>query len=115
MYVYALVTRAIVVLLVARAVAAPVSLRPSHDGPPTRSVLVVRRAYGWPQQRLERFSHSSKLLKLFRGKNRPVTVDVVLVRDSRATPIPLSSTTPSTAPRSLGARAASQMTDHLRC
>jgi hypothetical protein len=115
MHIYNLVTRAIVVLLVARAVAAPVSLRRRDDGPPTRSVLVVRRAYGWPQQRFERISHASKLLKSFPGRDRPATEHGGLLRGHRAIPISSPALTSSLAPGTSGERPRRRPTDRLRC
>jgi hypothetical protein len=114
MRVYALVTRAIVALLVVRALAAPISFRP-QAGCHFRRCVFVARVCNWPPQRLERFSHSSKLLQLFRGKNRAVPDVAGLPRETRPLPASDPSLAPYLAPVAFGARAASRSTDHLRC
>jgi hypothetical protein len=64
-------TRLLVLLLAFRAVIAPLTYRPANSNPSHRNgiVLSVRQ---WPPQRLQRFSGTSKLLRLFRGKNEVV-------------------------------------------
>jgi hypothetical protein len=61
----------LVALLAFRAIAAPWTYRPANSNPSHRNRLVisVRR---WPAQRLQRFSGTSKLLRLFRGKDKVV-------------------------------------------
>ena len=114
MHVRVLVTRAIVALLVARALAAPISIRP-QAGLPFRHCVLVARVCNWPPQRLERFSHSSKLLQLFQGKNGAACDVTGLPRETRPLPTSDPSITPSLAAEALGARAMSHSTDHLRC
>lgn len=61
----------LVILLAFRAIVAPWTYRPPSSNPTHRNGLVisVRR---WPPQRLQRFSSTSKLLRLFRGKDKVV-------------------------------------------
>jgi hypothetical protein len=61
----------LVALLAIRAIAAPWTYRPANNNPTHRNRLVisVRR---WPPQRLQRFSGTSKLLRLYRGKDKVV-------------------------------------------
>lgn len=117
MHVFTFVTRVIVTLLVARAIAAPLAaLRLNTDDATFHSILVVRRVYAWPQQRLERFSPSSKLLELFQGKNKPVSEDAGLLWESRPLRTTfLSSIIASHASGASGDRAASRSTERLRC
>lgn len=65
----ALLTRTLVILLVLRAVAAPVALHPSTASPSPHQSFVIRMRC-WPFQRLQRFSASSGLLQGCSGKNR---------------------------------------------
>ena len=62
--------RSLVILLVLRAVIAPVTVRTIKAGHLQRARVVMCMRVGWPLQRLERFSSSSKLLKLFQGKHK---------------------------------------------
>ncbi len=66
-----LMTRAVMMLLIVRAIAAPVALRPKTAGYAYVHGLALR-VCAWPQQRLQRFSASSKLLQLRQGRNRVV-------------------------------------------
>ncbi len=61
--------RPLVFLLVVRAIIAPYTVRSLKTGPMyhPRVVMSVRT---WPPQRLERFSATSKVLKLFKGKDK---------------------------------------------
>ena len=61
-------TRVLVLLLAFRAVIAPLTYRPANSNPSHRNGIVISVRW-WPHQRLQRFSGSSKLLRLFRGKN----------------------------------------------
>lgn len=67
--------RLLVLLLALRVVLAPLTIRPAKSGQIYRARLVVSMRHGWPQQRLERFSSNSKLLKLFQGKHKSQTPD----------------------------------------
>jgi hypothetical protein len=64
-----LILRALLLLLVARFIAAPVTLRPTAPDSHQHSFLIFRIC-SWPPQRLQRFSSSSKLLQLLQGKNK---------------------------------------------
>lgn len=64
----ALLKRSLMILLVLRAIVAPVTLHPSSSC--LRPTVMVRMRC-WPPQRLQRFSGASKLLQLCVGKNRP--------------------------------------------
>jgi hypothetical protein len=64
-------TRVLVLLLAFRAVIAPLTYRPAQSNPSHRNGIVISVRW-WPPQRLQRFSGSSKLLRLFRGKNEVV-------------------------------------------
>jgi hypothetical protein len=59
----------LVILLVLRAVAAPVGLRPANSHSSHHRSYVIRMRC-WPPQRLQRFSATSKLLRLCVGKNK---------------------------------------------
>jgi hypothetical protein len=61
-------TRVLVLLLAFRAVIAPLTYRPANSNPSHRNGIVMSVRW-WPPQRLQRFSGSSKLLRLFRGRN----------------------------------------------
>ena len=50
---------------------APLTYRPANSNPSHRNGIVLSVRW-WPPQRLQRFSGSSKLLRLFRGKNEVV-------------------------------------------
>jgi hypothetical protein len=67
--VLALLKKSLLILLVLRAIAAPVTL-PTSTPSNSRHPLFVVRMCCWPFQRLQRFSASSKLLQLYSGKNR---------------------------------------------
>lgn len=60
--------RILVLLLAFRAIIAPLTFRPTKADSSHHSSLVMRVRW-WPPQRLQRFSATSKLLQLFRGKN----------------------------------------------
>jgi hypothetical protein len=111
----ALMTRVVVSVLVARVIAAPVALRPNTDGSLPHSVLVIRRVCTWPPQRLERFSRSSKLLQLSRGKNGAVSEDACLPREPRALRTPFLGIGSSLAQGAFGGQSTGRLTDHLRC
>ena len=64
-------TRVLVLLLAFRAVIAPLTYRPANSNPSHRNGIVLSVRW-WPPQRLQRFSGTSKLLRLFRGKNEVV-------------------------------------------
>jgi len=64
-------TRVLVLLLAFRAVIAPLTYRPANSNPSHRNGIVLSVRW-WPAQRLQRFSGSSKLLRLFRGRNEVV-------------------------------------------
>jgi hypothetical protein len=64
-------TRVLVLLLAFRAVLAPLTYRPANANPTHRNGIVLSVRW-WPPQRLQRFSGTSKLLRLFRGKNEVV-------------------------------------------
>lgn len=70
----AILRRTLVVLLALRAVAAPVVSRPAPSTLSHHQFLVVRMRC-WPYQQLGRFSSSSKLLRLYSGKNRVPSSD----------------------------------------
>jgi hypothetical protein len=63
--------RILVLLLAFRAVIAPMTYRPANSNPTHRNGIVLSVRW-WPPQRLQRFSSSSKLLRLFRGKKEVV-------------------------------------------
>jgi hypothetical protein len=68
-YVPVSLTRVLVILLAFRAVIAPLTYRPASSNPSHRNGIVLSVRW-WPPQRLQRFSGSSKLLRLFRGKKK---------------------------------------------
>ncbi len=68
-----LCTRTLVLVLCLRAILAPFTYRPARTEPFARYSLVMRARW-WPPQRLQRYSASSKLLRLYQGKNRDVSV-----------------------------------------
>jgi hypothetical protein len=59
--------RILILLLILRVVAAPLTIRPGKSG---HNSTVVRRVSSWPLQRLQRFSSTSHLLELFEGRNK---------------------------------------------
>lgn len=78
------IIRALVLLLVVRAVCAPLTVRPTKSGHLYRARVVVSVRTCWPQQRLERFSSTSKLLKLFQGKDKSDADDTGRLLNDRA-------------------------------
>lgn len=65
--------KSLVLLLILRAVFAPLTVRAAKSGQLYRARVVVSMRHCWPQQRLERFSSTSKVLKLFQGKHKTQT------------------------------------------
>jgi hypothetical protein len=105
-----------VFLLIVRAVAAPIAMRPRvvDAGSCVRHVLVLRIC-SWPPQRLQRFSARSKLLELRQGRNRLASGLKRRPPGFRTAWSSLTSPPPSHAPAGLRGMSAILPTGRLRC
>jgi hypothetical protein len=105
---------AIILLLMARVVAAPLALPPAVDySHPSHGF--VFRVCSWPPQRLQRFSSSSKLLRLLQGKNKAGSAEGLCLLPPRIPgPSPQSLLFPYGAGSPPGG-SANRSTDRLRC
>lgn len=84
------ILRALVLLLIVRAVCAPLTVRPTKLGHLYRARVVVSVRTCWPPQRFERFSSTSKLLKLFQGKDKSEVEDAGRLLSGRPFSSPLT-------------------------
>ena len=107
-------TRTLVFLLALRAIAAPVAVRPSQISPGHRSWLEVR-ARCWPPQRLARFSSSSKLLQLMKGKDKVASLPSGRFVAFGVFVTPLRFALSSPALGNLRSLSADRASDRLRC
>src|SRR5262249_54274010 len=79
-------TRLLVIMLALRAAASPVVVA-KHSLHHSHIFTLTLRARSWPPQRFQRFSSSSKLLQLYRGRGKPTSQSDAGLLVSRA-PVP---------------------------